>query len=427
MVDSVLNLPDDTLMLDVVRRGLASANEVYIAVSFTRCSGLGLLIDPLKELAERGGRAKILTSTYQSVTQPAALETLRMLSGVEARVQHGPVGFHSKFWWFGAQGRNECWAGSSNLSKGGLATNLEWNLRSIDTSTLATTRNQFELLWQRSDVSEITDELIRRYEQVYKVDASDGLRSGFAYINEASGVITPNEAQQEALVQLSALRGRGERRAAVIAATGVGKTFLAAFDVAQSEVRNVLYVSHRLEHLTQAYRAFEKVIGLTHSLGIVGGSHDQSNADVVFVTVASLKNRPELAARPWDYLLIDEFHHVQADSYQMLQPIRERAFLLGITATPERQDGRDVLEWCDWNIAYEVRLPEAIDRDWLLPFHYFGIADETVDFLQIPWRNLAEVESALSVSERVEHVLQQALERGFDGVKRATVGLCLET
>ena len=149
MTDSVLNLPDDLRMLDVVREGLATADDVRIAVSFTLCSGLGLLVDPLKELAERGGRARILTSTYQSVTQPAALDTLLALPGVEARVQSGPVGFHTKFWWFGRESAGECWAGSSNLSKGGLATNLEWNLRSLEPSTLAATRAQFDHLWGR--------------------------------------------------------------------------------------------------------------------------------------------------------------------------------------------------------------------------------------------------------------------------------------
>ena len=191
------------------------------------------------------------------------------------------------------------------------------------------------------------------------------------------------------------MRQRGERRGAVIAATGVGKTYLAAFDVVQSAARKVLYVSHRLEHLTQALRSFGSVLGHSHSLGLVGGGHDQHEADIVFATIASLNNRPSLLTGHWDYLVIDEFHHAEAASYQALRPIRDRAFLLGITATPERQDGRDVLEWCDWNVAYEVRLAEAIDRDWLLPFHYFGIADETVDFLQIPWRNLSAVESAL--------------------------------
>ena len=411
-------------MLDVVREGLASADDVRIAVSFTRCSGLGLLVDPIKELNERGGRVRILTSTYQSITQPAALDTLRLLPGVETRIQHGPIGFHAKFWWFNSKDEGECWAGSSNLSKGGLATNLEWNLRSNNPSDLATTRSQFEQLWTRPDVSPLTEELIRRYQQACVNNANENQRQAFSFVSDVTDNVTPNAAQLEALNQLAALRSRGERRGAVIAATGVGKTFLAAFDVVQSGVRSVLYISHRLEHLTQALRSFGRVLGHTHTLGLVGDGHDQQDADIVFATVASLKNRPTLLTRSWDYLVIDEFHHAEADSYQRLRPIRENAFLLGITATPERQDGRDVLEWCDWNVAYEVRLTQAIDRGWLLPFHYFGIADETVDFLQIPWRNLGEVEAALSVESRVEQVLQHAIERGYDGDKRATVGFC---
>lgn len=319
---------------------------------------------------------------------------------------------------------DECWAGSSNLSKGGLAANLEWNLRSVDPGTVAKARGQFEALWTRQDVSPLSAELVRRYEQAHRVAASAGLRPRFDFAAEYGGAVTPNAAQCEALAQLEALRQRGERRGAVIAATGVGKTFLAAFDVARSGARNVLYVSHRLEHLTQAYRAFGRVLGTTHSLGLVGGGSDEHFTDIVFVTVASLRNRPDLAAREFDYLVIDEFHHVEAPSYEVLRPIRDRAFLLGITATPERQDGHDVLEWCDWNVAYEVRLLEAIDKGWLLPFHYFGIADETVDFLRIPWRRLKDVESALSIEARVDHVLQHALERGFDGVRRSTVGFC---
>ena len=208
-----------------------------------------------------------------------------------------------------------------------------------------------------------------------------------------------------------------------MAATGVGKTYLAAFDILRSGARTALYVSHRLEHLNQARRAFARVLP-NHSLGVVGGGLDESDADIVFASVGTLIRRPELISRPFEYLVIDEFHHAEAPSYAALRQIRDHAFLLGITATPERQDGHDVLEWCDWNVAYEVRLPEAIDRGWLLPFHYFGIADETVDFANFPWRQLDLVEDLLSVEARSRHVLQHAIERGFDGNKRATIGFC---
>ncbi len=420
--DSVLNLPNDARMLDVVRSALDRADDVRIAVSFTRCSGLGLLIDPLRGVIDRGGKVRVLTSTYQAVTQPEALETLRALPGVEARVQSSPVGFHSKFWWFDAKAGGECWAGSSNLSKGGLTTNLEWNMRRVDADTMATTKAQFDDLWTRDDVRGIDDAFLHAYRRIYEsVGTTHG--TGPLFVADTSPPIVPNGAQIEALARLSELRQRGENRAAVVAATGVGKTYLAAFDVLRSGARTALYVSHRLEHLLQARRAFARVMP-SRSLGVVGGNWNESDADIVFASIASLARRPELVARPFDYLIVDEFHHAEAPSYRVLRQVRDRAFLLGITATPERQDGHDVLEWCDWNVAYEVRLPEAIDRGWLLPFHYFGIADETVDFANFLWRRLDLVEDLLSVEDRAAHVLQHALERGFDGSKRATIGFC---
>ncbi|MCB9727471.1 MAG: DUF3427 domain-containing protein [Deltaproteobacteria bacterium] len=421
--DSVLNLPGEIQMLDVVRDGLATADDVRIAVSFSRCSGVGLLIEPLREVVRRGGQVRILTSTYQAVTQPEALDALRGLDGVETRVQCGPTGFHAKFWRFENAAGAQCWAGSSNLSKGGLATNLEWNLVRADRHATEAARRQFDGLWTRPDVHPISDQLIHRYRAEYMLRARAAAPPFVGITEPHAEVPHPNRAQLEALANLAASRSGGLRRAAVIAATGVGKTYLAAFDVLQSGAKTALYVSHRLEHLLQARRTFRRVLG-SHSLGVVGGGFDEGQADIVFATIASLSRRPDLMARPFEYLVIDEFHHVEAPSYEVLRSLRERAFLLGITATPERQDGHDVLEWCDFNVAYEVRLPEAIERGWLLPFHYFGIADESVDFLRIPWRRLDEVEDALSVEARAAHVLQSAIERGFDGVKRATIGFC---
>ncbi len=424
--DSVLNLPDEARMLDAIREGLARADDVRIAVAFTRCSGLQLLHDALRDVArDRRGRVRVLTSTYQQVTQPAALESLHQLSadvrGVEARLQNGAAAFHSKFWWLGRPGGGECWAGSSNLTKGGLDTNVEWNVRRTDDASMKLTAAQFDALWSRSDVSPLDPEAIRRYDAVYK--RALAARPPFS-VADAGAVVEPNASQVEALASLRTLRGRGERRAAVIAATGVGKTHLAAFDVRASGAKTALFVSNRLEHLLQAERTFRSVFGTTRTIGVVGAGRDEADAEIVCSTVIGVVNRPGLARRAFDYLVIDEFHHAEAPSYEVLRPLRERAFLLGMTATPERQDGRDVLEWTDRNVAYEIRLPEAIDRNWLLPFHYFGVADETIDFEDFPWRKLDQIEDRLSVEARADHVLKRAIELGYDGPKRVTIGFC---
>ncbi len=398
-------------MVEVVREGLSWAEQACFAVSFTRCSGLGLLIDPLRELIERKGRVQLLTSTYQSITQPEALTSLLKLQGLECFVQDGRTGFHSKFWLFDKAKRGECWAGSSNLSKGGLAENLEWNLRSIDGAVVDQTRLQFQSLLQRPDVQPLSQALIDAYTLRYAERAT--LPFPMAADGAAVPKPKPNEAQREALQRLANMREAGLKRAAVIGATGIGKTFLAAFDAEQMKAKSVLFVSHRLEHLEQAKRSFGAVL---------------RDCRCEFMTIQTLRGRADLLAEKWDYLVIDEFHHVEAEGYRPLRKIRDNGhtFLLGLTATPERQDGRDVLEWCDWNIAYEVRLPEAIERKWLLPFHYFAIADETIDFAKINWRRgmTPELEEALSVSKRVDLILEQALLYGFDGPRRATVGFC---
>ncbi len=398
-------------MVDVVRAGLNWAEQACMAVSFTRCSGLGLLIDPIRELIDRKGSVQLLTSTYQSITQPEALSSLLKLKGLECFVQDGPTGFHSKFWLFDGGARAECWAGSSNLSKGGLADNIEWNLCSVEGAVLAQTRRQFTALLSRPDVYPLSQTLIDVYALKYaKVTA-------LAFPPSAGGIAgpppEPNAPQREALRSLASIRAAGLKRAAIIAATGIGKTFLAAFDCRQANARSVLFVSHRLEHLEQARRTFALVLRECHC---------------EFVTVQSLRAQPSLLDRCWDYLVIDEFHHVEASGYRPLRKLRNNGhtFLLGLTATPERQDGRDILEWCDWNIAYELRLHEAIERKWLLPFHYFAITDETIDFLAINWRRgmTAELEQALSIPQRVDLILEQSLSYGFDGPRRATVGFC---
>ncbi len=423
IADSVLNLPTEPRMLDVVREGLSDAKDVRIAVAFTRCSGLALVRDELRGVMSRGGSVRVLTSTYQNVTQPAALDSLLALasSGVETRLQDGPVGFHAKFWWFSGGRSSRCWAGSSNLTKGGLDTNVEWNIRRSDDPSMRLTASQFDALWSRSDVRDLDAEAIRAY-GVRCAEAGADRRA--TLVGDHGPIVRPNEVQLEALAELAALRARGGRRAAIIAATGVGKTYLAAFDARASGARSVLFVSHRLEHLLQAERAFRAVFTDGRRFGVVGGGRRESEADVVFSTVIGVLLDPSLAARTFDYLVIDEFHHVEAPSYEVLRPIRERAFLLGMTATPERQDGRDILEWTDRSVALEVRLPEAIDRGWLLPFHYFGVADETIDFADFPWRRLDQIEDRLSVEARAEYVLTCAIERGFDGPKRATIGFC---
>jgi superfamily II DNA or RNA helicase/HKD family nuclease len=422
-LDSILNLRGGPRMLDAVREGLRDATEARIAVSFTRCSGLGLLLDPLRAALARSSDVRLLTSTYMGVTQPEALHTLLGLTGLQSRVQRGPVGFHAKFWWFGRGAGATCWVGSSNLTKGGLTSNVEWNLRREDATAAELTKAQFDALWGGADVAPLDALLIDHYAAERR---AQGLDLPPRRPSPSPGAVHPNPAQVEALNRLTALRAQGLRRAAVIAATGVGKTYLAAMDARNAGAKRVLYVSHRMEHLQQARDSFRRVWGEPLRAGLLGDGVEELGGDHLFATIQSLSRRPGLLEEAWDYLVIDEFHHAEARSYRVLRDLRDRAFLLGLTATPERMDGRDVLEWCDHTVAYELRLPEAIERSLLLPFHYFGIADSTLEMGGKPWRwtRVEDEEARLCAEERVELILKHALERGFDGPRRAAVAFC---
>lgn len=424
-------------MLDVVRGALRSSSRVSIAVSFFRFSGFGLIADDLKDFQARGGTLRLLTSTYMSVTQPEALEAVLAFPNVVGRLHLADriggmgQGFHAKMYVI-EDAPAEGWIGSSNFTKGGLATNIEANLRHMGASEVASVQSLFEQLWSRVDTQPLTRELIEGYKQTFRESelwSPPVLRRQVADEEIGYGTpINPNEAQAEALERLRDLRESGERRAAIVAAPGIGKTFLAAFDARARNAESLLFLSSRLEHLTQAERTFRRVFSQTRSYGQAFDGRIDEQADFVFATISSASNNRSLTERSFDYVVVDEFHHASAPSYRALLGRLDPGFLLGLTATPERQDGHDVLALCDYNVAYEVRLVEAINRGWLSPFHYFGIADECVDYRAIPWRSgrfdPEQLESALMVEDRVQAMIDQCLLRGFDGRKRVAVGFC---
>ncbi len=427
-------------MLDVVRDALRSAKRVSIAVSFFRYSGFGLIADDLKEFEQRGGQLRLLVSTYMYVTQPEALGAVLLFPNVTSRLhvaRHGSAsdqGFHAKMYVIEDE-PGECWVGSSNFTKGGLSTNVEANLRHSGAAEVGSVQDVFEQLWSRGDVLPLTGALIEEYRQTIPVSVLALPPAQATWIVDQQGEyrvdgakVRPNQAQTEALDRLRQLRLTGERRAAIVAAPGVGKTFLAAFDARAANAKSLLFLSNRLEHLTQAERTFREVFGESRRYGYGFGGLVDETADFVFATIGSAAGHPSLTGRAFDYVVVDEFHHASAPSYRSLLGKLDFGFLLGLTATPERQDGHDVLALCDYNVAYEVRLVEAINRGWLMPFHYFGIADESVDYGAIPWRSGGfdpeQLENALMVEERVEAMLKHCWIRGFDGPKRVTVGFC---
>lgn len=433
----IANLPGQRRMLDVVREALRSATRVSIAVSFFRYSGFGLVSDELKTFEQRGGSLRLLVSTYMGVTQPEALRAILRFPSVTSRLHlahqnsEREQGFHAKMYVF-EDDPAECWVGSSNFTKGGLSTNVEANLRHVGSGEVSSVQSLFDRFWSRPDAAPLTEELIEAYSRTIPTSQPRPLPLQDPGVSDSRAAygdqMSPNAAQAEALDRLQDLRNSGERRAAIVAAPGIGKTFLAAFDARARNARSLLFLSNRLEHLTQAERTFRKVFGVSRTYGHAFGGQADETADFVFATVTSAGNNAALMVRGFDYVVVDEFHHVAAQSYRRLLDRLAPGFLLGLTATPERQDGHDVLALCDYNVAYEVRLVDAINRGWLTPFHYFSVADDSVDYTAIKWRSggfdPTQLENALMVEARVDSMLEHCLIRGFDGPKRITVGFC---
>ncbi|GGM18406.1 restriction endonuclease [Deinococcus aerophilus] len=420
-------------MGDVLRAALREADEVDICVAFLRFSGLGLVVKELEAFTARGGQLRVIVSTYLNVTQPGAVRVLASLSGAQIKLQTGPKGLHTKYYMFGrGRDRRTCWVGSSNFTKSGLFSSIEWNTCHDDPEAVADAEALFTELWERADVILASDEAIWAYERTFL--AAQMAAAPPTSIGTGFTAPLPNTAQGEALAQLARLRRDGARRAAVIAATGVGKTLLAAFDAGAlacelgraPDQLSVLFIAHREELLQQACAAYRQLHPAA-TTGLLVSGQRPGHARVVFATVQSLLGHPELLSRHYDQVVIDEVHHAAAASYRTVLGRLNFHFLLGLTATPERADGHDVLALCDYNVAYEVRLPEAIDHGWLIPFHYFGIADN-VDYTPVPWRSgrfdPEALENALLLESRTDLILRHALEKGYDGRRRATVGFC---
>ncbi|MDP3275577.1 MAG: DUF3427 domain-containing protein [Deltaproteobacteria bacterium] len=427
-------------MADVLVAALADTTDAAVSVAFVQSSGLHLLLSGLAAARLRGARVRVLTSTYLDVTEPQALRALQALPGVELRVQDGPQGFHAKAHLLVSHGAKTGWVGSSNWSRAGLRDNVEWNVRVDDPATFEEAWQRFEELWRRPDVVTPDAHFLAAYTARWKALRLAALAPPpVAMVAEKTvayaPVPTPTAIQHAALQLLAAQRAQGVRRALVVAATGVGKTLLAAFDAHAAGARKILFVAHRKDIVAQAAKEFARVFGgaLDAEVLIDGARpHEPTGGgaprDAAFVTIQSLsgKGAAALRARSWDYVVVDEFHHAEAERWKKTLFALDARFLLGLTATPERADGRNVMDLCDGNVVFEVRLPEAIRMGALLRFHYFGIADdEAVDYGAIRGEKDEDaIGRALSVTSRVDLVLRHAAEKGYDGVKRVGVGFC---
>lgn len=427
----------DDPLLPHLRAHLATAVRVDIAVAFVLERGLAELEEHLKDVVRRGGRIRILTGDYLDVTEPAALLRLLDLAivasqtpgGVELRVfETARESFHPKAYILHLlDGDAVAFVGSSNLSALALGRGIEWNYRIVparDRAGFGTIVAAFETLFRHPNTTPLDTAWVARYSARRPTE----LRRLVDLVPEPLPPPEPHEVQRAALAALEQTRADGNAAGLVVLATGLGKTWLAAFDTNRQAFRRVLFVAHREEILEQALSTFRR-IRPTAVLGLYTGDDKAPDADVLFASIQTLGRARHLGQFPadtFDYIVVDEFHHAAATTYRRLIDHFQPRFLLGLTATPERTDGGDLLALCGENLVYRYDLWDGIRRGLLAPFHYFGVPDE-IDYQNIPWRSARFDDEALTRAVATQTRAQNALEQYRLRAGTRTLAFCCST
>jgi superfamily II DNA or RNA helicase/HKD family nuclease len=429
---------------------LEQASTICVLTSFVMKSGVTFLIEALMQAVKNGADIKICTGDYLFITQPDALEELLKIEGLDIRIwRSNGVSFHPKAYLFKSNEHDYLYVGSSNLSNSALKHGVEWNLMVSDEKevfdqaqseflsiffadqtvplnreTLAEYRKNFEeynrkypnLSKKWSDLEEM-DLMLPSKQEVPKQPEMI-IETPVRY-----GEIQPRFAQLEALEELNRTREEEYNKALVVMATGLGKTYLAGLFA--KSYKKILFIAHREEILFQAKESFANIMP-EKQFGIYNGNVKESNADAIFASIFTLSMKSHLmkfAPDEFDLIIVDEFHHAAAASYKRALDYFKPQFLLGITATPDRNDNKDVYAICDGNVAYRVDFLEAIQRHWLSPFKYYGVYDNT-DYTQITWLgNRYDEEELLQAQLRID--LAEKILRAWEEKKqKRTLGFC---
>jgi len=370
-------------------KSMAKAGSIDIIVSFLMESGVKMLLKDLERALGRGAKVRILTGNYLGITQPSALYLIHQKLGDQVDLRfynEQDRSFHPKSYIFHYSDHSDIYIGSSNISRSALTSGIEWNYRFSSRSDPVNYEkfyDTFEELFKNHSLVIDEDELKRYSKNWHKPAVTKDLDiydADEADLNTKVRVLfEPRGAQIEALCALENARAEGAVKGLVQAATGVGKTYLAAFD--SKDFKRVLFVAHREEILNQAAASFKNVRN-SEDYGFFNGTDKCTDKSVIFASVATLGSAryltPEYFAPDYfDYIVIDEFHHAVNDQYRRIAAYFKPRFLLGLTATPERMDGKNIYELCDYNVPYEISLKEAINKGMLVPFRYYGIYDDT--------------------------------------------------
>lgn len=417
-------------VLSTIEDELLLCDQFQISVAFITMGGITPLLQTLRELEKRGVKGEILTTNYLNFSEPRALEKLNKLSNITLKmydVESSGDGFHTKGYIFRKDEIYRIIIGSSNMTKTALTSNREWNTRVVSTEKGEITQNilaEFNELWN-SEYALKYDEFYEVYKERYKIIKK---QREIAKSEEIPSVekyrLQPNSMQVGFIVNLKKIIEAGEDKALLVSATGTGKTYASAFAMRELGYKRVLFLVHRGQLARQTKKSYQKVFEKNISMGLVGAGYSDYDSDYVFAMVQTLNRDEHLHKyRPdeFDCIILDEAHHSSADTYQKVMNYFKPKLWLGMTATPDKRDdnvaGRNIYEIFNYQIAYEIRLQQAMEEDILCPFHYFGISDVSlVDEKQLKSRKMTEGDfNLLTSDERVRHIIEQAEYYGYSG------------
>ncbi|MFA6755835.1 MAG: DUF3427 domain-containing protein, partial [Bacilli bacterium] len=403
-----------------LEREIRSCDEFWISVSFIRWSGINILLHALDFAKNKGIKGKILTTDYLLYSDPKALVyILKNYPNIELkmfRTEENKQGFHTKGYIFKKGNQYDIIIGSSNISQEALTKNEEWNTKNITTKDgqyFDETLNAFDNVWKKS-IS--MAEWIGTYSRIYEENEKKKITISSVVKNVVNNeILKPNEMQVSFINNLEEQLRSGDKRTLLISATGTGKTYASAFALRDLKAKKVLYIAHREQILKQSIKSYQKIFGQELNCKLLTGKEKGFDGDFVFSTIQTLSKDDVytvFSKDQFEYIVIDEVHKAGAKSYQKIFNYFEPKLFLGMTATPERTDGFDIYELFDHNIAYEIRLQQALEEDLLCPFHYFGITDfeengETVnDFSDFKF---------LVCDKRVDFIVNKIKKYGYSG------------